>query len=123
MGRDVCLIAANFGIAVRLIAPQISPVQRLMLHRAFCSCVYGCLPLSLSSLRLSRLHAQLVADELEGGGDGLVHVVVLVTAQATGEDHVALLNVSPNSMNSLYIIDCIAAYKAIYTYILVYKSI
>lgn len=33
------------------------------------------------------------------------------------------LNVSPNSMNSLYIIDCIAAYKAIYTYILIYKSI
>ena len=43
------------------------------------------------SLRLRRLHAQLVADELEGRGDGLVHVVVLVTAQATGEDHVALL--------------------------------
>ena len=42
-------------------------------------------------LRLRRLHAQLVADELEGGGDGLVHVVVLVAAQATGEDHVALL--------------------------------
>lgn len=42
-------------------------------------------------LRLSRLHAQLVADELEGRGDGLVHVVVLVAAQATGEDHVALL--------------------------------
>lgn len=74
-------------------------------------------------LRLRGLHAQLVADEFEGGGDGLVHVVVLVAAQATGEDHVALLNVSPNSMNSLYIIDCIAAYKAIYTYILVYKSI
>lgn len=33
------------------------------------------------------------------------------------------LNVPPNSMNSLYIIDCIAAYKAIYTYILIYKSI
>ena len=43
------------------------------------------------SLRLRRLHAQLVADELEGGGDGLVHVIVLVAAQATGEDHVALL--------------------------------
>ena len=42
-------------------------------------------------LRLSRLHAQLVADELEGGGDGLVHVVVLVAAQASGKDHVALL--------------------------------
>lgn len=42
-------------------------------------------------LRLSRLHAQLVADELEGRGDGLVHVVVLVAAQATGKDHVALL--------------------------------
>lgn len=43
------------------------------------------------SLRLRGLHAQLVADELEGGGDGLVHVVVLVAAQATGENHVALL--------------------------------
>ena len=42
-------------------------------------------------LRLCRLRAQLVADELEGGGDGLVHVVVLVAAQATGKDHVALL--------------------------------
>ena len=42
-------------------------------------------------LRLRGLHAQLVADELEGRGDGLVHVVVLVAAQATGEDHVALL--------------------------------
>lgn len=31
-------------------------------------------------LRLRRLHAQLVADELEGCGDGLVHVVVLVAA-------------------------------------------
>lgn len=46
---------------------------------------------SLSSLRLRGLHAQLVADELEGCGDGLVHVVVLVAAQATGKDHVALL--------------------------------
>ena len=42
-------------------------------------------------LRLRGLHAQLVADELEGGGDGLVHVVVLIAAQASGEDHVALL--------------------------------
>ena len=42
-------------------------------------------------LRLRGLHAQLVANEFEGRGDGLVHVVVLVTAQATGEDHVALL--------------------------------
>ena len=42
-------------------------------------------------LRLSRLHAQLVADELEGGGDSLVHIVVFVTAQATGKDHVAFL--------------------------------
>ena len=42
-------------------------------------------------LRFGRLHAQLFADELEGGGDGLVHVVVFVAAQATGEDHVALL--------------------------------
>ena len=42
-------------------------------------------------LRLRGLHTQLVADELEGRGDGLVHVVVLVAAQATGEDHVALL--------------------------------
>ena len=74
-------------------------------------------------LRFRGLHAQLVADELKGSSDGLVHVVVLVAAQVTGKDHVALLNVSPNSMNSLYIIDCIAAYKAIYTYILVYKSI
>lgn len=45
----------------------------------------------LTSLRLRRLHAQLSADELEGRGDSLVHVVVLVAAQATGEDHVALL--------------------------------
>ena len=43
------------------------------------------------ALRLRRLHSQLAADELEGGGDGLVHVVVLVAAQATGEDHVTLL--------------------------------
>ena len=42
-------------------------------------------------LRLGRLHAQFVADELEGRGDGLIHVVVLVAAQTTGEDHVALL--------------------------------
>ena len=42
-------------------------------------------------LRFRRLHTQFVADELEGGGDGLVHVVVLVAAQASGEDHVALL--------------------------------
>lgn len=42
-------------------------------------------------LRLRGLHAQLVADKLECRGDGLVHVVVLVAAQATGEDHVALL--------------------------------
>lgn len=42
-------------------------------------------------LRLRGLHAQLVADELEGRGDGLVHVVVLVAAQATGKDYVALL--------------------------------
>ena len=42
-------------------------------------------------LRLRGLHAQLVADEFEGRGDGLVHVVVLVAAQATGEDHVALM--------------------------------
>lgn len=42
-------------------------------------------------LRLRWLHAQLVADELEGCGDGLVHVVVLVAAQATGKDNVALL--------------------------------
>ena len=46
---------------------------------------------SSSSLRLSRFHAQLVADKLEGRGDGLVHVVVLVAAQTTGKDHVALL--------------------------------
>ena len=42
-------------------------------------------------LRLRGLRAQLVADELECRGDGLVHVVVLVAAQASGEDHVALL--------------------------------
>ena len=42
-------------------------------------------------LRLRGLHAQLVADEFEGRGDGLVHVVVLVAAQATGKDNVALL--------------------------------
>ena len=42
-------------------------------------------------LRLRGLHAQLVADEFEGGGDCLVHVVVLVAAQATGKDYVALL--------------------------------
>ena len=42
-------------------------------------------------LRLRGFHAQLVADELECRGDGLVHVVVLVAAQATGEDHVPLL--------------------------------
>lgn len=42
-------------------------------------------------LCLRGLHAQLVADELECRGDGLVHVVVLVAAQATGKDHVALL--------------------------------
>ena len=45
----------------------------------------------LRALGLRRLHAKLVADELEGCGDGLVHVVVLVVAQATGEYHVALL--------------------------------
>ena len=42
-------------------------------------------------LRLRGLHAQLVADEFEGRGDGLVHIVVLVAAQATGEDYIALL--------------------------------
>ena len=42
-------------------------------------------------LRLRWLHAQLVADEFECRGDGLVHVVVLVAAQATGKDYVALL--------------------------------
>lgn len=42
-------------------------------------------------LRLRGLHAKLVAHEFKGSGDGLVHVVVLVAAQATGEDHVALL--------------------------------
>lgn len=47
--------------------------------------------MAVGLLRLSRLHAQFVADKLEGRGDGLVHVVVLVAAQATGEDHVALL--------------------------------
>lgn len=51
----------------------------------------GYQPLAVGLLRLRGLHAQLVADELEGCGDGLVHVVVLVAAQATGKDHVALL--------------------------------
>ena len=92
--------------------------------RRWCACLC-CFRLAqrpvFGPLRLRGLHAQLVADELEGRGDGLVHVVVLVAAQVTGEDHVALLNVPLNSMNSLYIIDCIAAYTAIY--ILVYKSI
>ena len=53
--------------------------------------IYGSRRARFGSLRLRRLHAQLVADELEGGGDGLVHVVVLVAAKAAGEDHVALL--------------------------------
>ena len=61
-----------------------------MLRRAFFLTVVTIANLPFS-LRLRGLHAQLVADELEGGGDGLVHVVVLVAAQATGEDHVALL--------------------------------
>ena len=65
---------------------QICPVQRL--HRAF---AHSYVAAWLWALRLRGLHAQLVADELEGRGDGLVHVVVLVAAQATGEDHVALL--------------------------------
>ena len=43
------------------------------------------------ALYIRGLHAQLAADEPEGRSDGLVHVVVLVAAQATGEDHVALL--------------------------------
>lgn len=42
------------------------------------------------SLCLGRLHAELGAHEVEGGGDGLVHVVVLVATQAAGEDDVAL---------------------------------
>ena len=44
-----------------------------------------------NSLPLGRLHAKLAAHEVEGGGDGLVHVVVLVAAEAAGEDDVALL--------------------------------
>ena len=51
----------------------------------------ACAEARFGPLRLRGLHAQLVADEFEGRGDGLVHVVVLVAAQATGEDHVALL--------------------------------
>ena len=51
----------------------------------------GYQPLAVGLLRLSRLHAQFVADKLEGRGDGLVHVVVLVAAQASGKDHVAFL--------------------------------
>lgn len=53
--------------------------------------IYGSRRARFGPLRLRGLHAQLVADELEGGCDGLVHVVVLVAAQASGEDHVALL--------------------------------
>lgn len=89
MGWAVCLNAPNYGIGVRLIAPHISPVQhsRCTGHSV---CLWSLANTPLF-LHLSRLHAQLVADELEGGGDGLVHVVVLVAAQATGEDHVALL--------------------------------
>ena len=53
--------------------------------------VFGSRRARFGPLRLRRLHAQLVANQLEGRGDGLVHVVVLVAAQSTGEDHVALL--------------------------------
>ena len=42
-------------------------------------------------LLLRRLHTELVAHQLKCRVDGLVHVVVLVAAQATGKDHVALL--------------------------------
>lgn len=42
-------------------------------------------------LPLRRLHAKLAAHEVERGGDGLVHVVVLVATEATGEHDVALL--------------------------------
>lgn len=61
-----------------------------MLHRTFYIpewlSAFGCWALTLRGL-----HAQLVADELEGRSDGLVHVVVLVATQATGEDHITLL--------------------------------
>lgn len=69
--------------------PKASPVQhsRCTGH-SVCLWWLANAPLSL---RLSRLHAQFVADKLEGCGDGLVHVVVLVAAQTTGKDHVALL--------------------------------
>lgn len=61
-----------------------------MLRRAFFLSVVTIANLP-SPLCLRRLHAQLVADELTGGGDGLVHVVILVAAQASGKDYVALL--------------------------------
>lgn len=67
----------------------ISPMQRCC--TGLSTSQNGYQPLAVGLLRLRGLHTQLVADELEGGGDGLVHVVVLVAAQATGEDHVALL--------------------------------
>lgn len=65
---------------------QIWPVQRL--HRAF---AHSYVAAWLWALRLRGLHAQLVAHQLKCRGDGLVHVVVFVAAQATGEDHVAFL--------------------------------
>ena len=67
----------------------ISPMQRCCIGLS--TSLNGYQSLAVGLLRLRGLHAKLVADELEGRGDGLVHVVVLVAAQATGKDHVALL--------------------------------
>ena len=47
-------------------------------------------PTASAPLRLRGLHAQLGAHHVERGRHGLVHVVVLVAAQATGEHHAAL---------------------------------
>lgn len=58
--------------------PKASPVQHS--HYTGHSVCFWWLANAPLSLRLRGLHAQLVADELEGGGDGLVHVVVLVAA-------------------------------------------
>lgn len=89
MGMTCGPVFLNRSRALRLLH-KISPAQQ-SLHRTYCFCNFGCLLWPAAPLRLHRLLAQLVADELEGGGDGLVHVVVLVAAQATGKDHVALL--------------------------------
>jgi len=82
------------GTRLRTGGPVNKIGARILFRTPQIKCCAVLLPISSYSgwfLRLRGLHAQLVADELEGGGDGLVHVVVLVAAQATGEDHVALL--------------------------------